>query len=113
MTKHWREFKEDDVVVIHNSYKTRSDAKSSFTKDKYYLVGGKYHGKHDTFVGVQSDDLGEQNGLKPEFLVKIDTLSFEAWWNRYYPQEYGHNAEFRDIVERHAKRAFEAGKNSK
>jgi len=50
----------------------------------------------------------EEDGDPMPFYPK--PKSFEEWWNNYYPQEYGHNTEFRNIVERHARKAFEEGK---
>ena len=96
-----------------------------FTIGKHYVVGGIYHGhkwsrlndKPD--IGVIADDLGGQNGHRYERFKKVSEApsqsfdGFDQWWNKYYPQEYGHNSEFRDIVERHARRAFEAGRNTK
>jgi hypothetical protein len=95
-------------------------SKEFFTVGTHYVVGGKYYKYYDDYVGVIEDDRGKPDGHHFSRFKKVDSLSveppafdeFDPWWNKYYPQEYGHNSEFRDIVTRHARRAFEQGKRS-
>lgn len=116
-----------DVVEYIGCGYNDINSSSFFTIGKHYVVGGIYHG-HKWYnnsgwggdIGVIADDLGGQNGHRYERFKKVSEApssqpltTFDQWWNKYYPQEYGHNSEFRDIVERHARRAFEAGRNTK
>ena len=94
-------------------------SKYYFTIGKHYTVGGMYHEYYLSGIGVTSDDKGCENGHHFERFRKVAESSsepmtafdaFDPWWNKYYPQEYGYNAEFRDIVTKHARRAWEEGK---
>jgi hypothetical protein len=86
----------------------------NFTVGKIYTVGGKFFQDFPDMLGIEADDSGNPNGHEFEFFVSApaDEQTFCSWWNSYYPQEYGHNAEFRNIVERHAEAAYLAGKKS-
>lgn len=104
------EFKAGERVIFDDPNKENNSW--HFTAGQVYTVGGKYHKPEYGTVGVVSDNHGQVNGHSVKFF-KVYENDFFSWWNRYYPQEYGHNAEFRNIVERHARAAFEAGKNVK
>jgi hypothetical protein len=84
----------------------------NFTVGRTYTVGGKYFPSDDGYLGIMADDSGSPNGHLLKFFVSAPVVdqTFCSWWNEYYPQEYGHNAEFRKIVERHAEAAYVAGK---
>lgn len=90
---------------------SRIDVVGQFTKGKTYVVGGEFHNGY-AIIGVTADNDGKPNGMHPKYFGTLESQSFENWFAKYYPQEYGYNSEFRNIVMKHAERAYQAGKES-